>query len=874
MKYSTRRAVIMAIILLPLALGCIAEAADGETKPESVLACRLANYGKYQEAAWTHLPSIGIQYVFLNVPAPDQVEATQKKLAEHGLTAVVLRGDTDLSQESSIGEMAVQLETCEKMGVKYMFLSPKRHGAEKEVIYERLRQVGDVAQRHGVIIALETHPDLGTNGDVHLETMKQINHPNIRVNFDTANIHFYNKDTDAPTELRKIIDYVATVEVKDHDGKFESWYFPALGKGVVKIPEVLQILKEHGYTGPITMEIEGIKGVEWDEEETKKVIADSAAYMRSLETPSTLGKVRGPDYFMLIGYFVLMLGIGVYFYRFMRGMKDYFSGGNEIPWWLSGASFFMSSFSVFAFVSYSALAFKYGWVAVTLYWVTVPATIFSVVLFAKKWRRARIDSPVEYLETRYSASLRQLFAWQGIPVIMVDDGLKLVAIGKFISVGLGLPMTTSMLAAGLIMLAYTFMGGLWAVAVTDFIQFVVMAVAILIILPLSIAKAGGIGVLFQDASFFNLVNSEYNWIYVVLLMLLYALAWSSVKWPLIQRYYCVRDEREAQKVGWFVVVLNIIGPPLMFIPAMAAAHFLGDIPDVDVYPRLCVLLLPAGMLGLVIAAMFSATMSMLSSDYNACAGVLTNDIYRRLIRPDASEKKLVLVGRLMTLLVGLFALGVAFLLSGGSGEGLFRTMVTLFGIATAPVAVPMIMGLLSKKVTNLSAIIGFICGLSTGLFLYFQFYHWLPKDQQTEFLGMVWDPSKNELLLGTLCLKMEVVLFAANALITWIVMLVVSSLKPMGAREREQAKLFHERLGTPIGQMEEDHRVAGEIFSPFFVVGISVLLIGLMMLGVLPWIGDSLAFSLDLFLSIILIIIGGVMTWRSRSSTSKGGTTA
>ena len=112
--------------------------------------------------------------------------------------------------------------------------------------------------------------------------MEKINHPNIRVNFDTANIHYYNKNTDAPTELKKIIDYVATVEIKDHNGEYEGWYFPALGEGIVDIPEVLRILDEHGYTGPITMEIEGIKGIEWDEATTKKNIAISAAYLRSL----------------------------------------------------------------------------------------------------------------------------------------------------------------------------------------------------------------------------------------------------------------------------------------------------------------------------------------------------------------------------------------------------------------------------------------------------------------------------------------------------------------------------------------------------------------------------------------------------------------
>ena len=86
------------------------------------------------------------------------------------------------------------------------------------------------------------------------------------------------------------------------------------------------------------------------------------------------GQLTRPDYFVLGGYFVLMLGIGAYFYRHVREMKDYFSGGNRIPWWLSGVSFYMSSFSVAAFVQYSALAYLYGWVAVTLYWVTVPSS--------------------------------------------------------------------------------------------------------------------------------------------------------------------------------------------------------------------------------------------------------------------------------------------------------------------------------------------------------------------------------------------------------------------------------------------------------------------------------------------------------------------
>jgi inosose dehydratase len=104
----------------------------------------------------------------------------------------------------------------------------------------------------------------------------------VRVNFDTGNIHFYNRGTDAPTELGKIIDYVATVELKDHNGEYESWHFPALGRGRVDIPAVLRILRAHRYAGPITIEIEGVRGVARSQAEIEKDIADSVAYLRSL----------------------------------------------------------------------------------------------------------------------------------------------------------------------------------------------------------------------------------------------------------------------------------------------------------------------------------------------------------------------------------------------------------------------------------------------------------------------------------------------------------------------------------------------------------------------------------------------------------------
>jgi Na+/proline symporter len=265
-------------------------------------------------------------------------------------------------------------------------------------------------------------------------------------------------------------------------------------------------------------------------------------------------------------------------------------------------------------------------------------------------------------------------------------------------------------------------------------------------------------------------------------------------------------------------------------------------------------------------------MSMLSGDYNACAGVLTNDVYRRLIHKKASQRELVLIGRLMTLVIGAFALLVAMIFGGTPGENIFRYMVTLFSIFTPPVAVAMILGLLSKRVTNASAMVGFVCGLTVSLGLFICFYGvfgfgpFFPDKVDTAILtGLVWSPAKDEMVFGAWRLKMEVILFACNTLVTLIATLVVALLKPMGAEEQEQVETFRQRLATPIGQLEEDRpaaTVGRAIPSPFGVCGVCTLLIGALMLGVAYWVwktGNPLAVGLDVGFGAALVLIGWLM---------------
>ena len=861
----------VAVLTWATAFGSVAWAAEKSPLPSSSaerarLTCDLASYGPFESAAWSHLPKTGVKNLVMAVPKAQAVPQIRERLAEHGLHVLGLRAEIDFSDTNAATRLAESLDRCVELGAKYLFLTGCFSKEQELADIMLLRDAAKTAQKEGIIIALSNQPSLGTTVADLNRLLEQIDRPNVLADFDSGAVHQNQKGIDAEQALLAIVDRVATVTVADHNGQPGSGIYPPVGEGVVDVAGVLGILKKHNFTGPLIVRLDPASVLEPDytAEQQQKAIEQAVANSLGcvLMLDMSVGRMTLADYFMLIGYFVLMLGIGLYFFRQMRGMKDFFSGGNSIPWWLSGVSFYMSSFSVFGFVSYSALAYHYGWLPVTLLWVTVPATVFSVLLFARRWRRARIDSPVEYLETRYSAVFRQLTTWQGIPVKMVDDALKLVCIGSFISVSLGLPMGQSMFWSGLVILAYTFMGGLWAVTVTDFIQFVVMAVAMLLLVPLAIHRLAMSGdwTLILPNGMADFFTAEYNVVYLVLLIGLYCVAWSSVNWPLIQRYYCVANEREAIKVGWFVTLLNVLGPPLMFLPAIAARHFIGVIPDdKQVYPLLCIELLPAGVLGLVIAAMFAATMSMLSSDYNACAGVLTNDVYRRLFRPGASQKQLVLVGRLMTLLVGGFALGAAMMMSAFTGEGLFKAMVTLFGIVTAPIGVPMLLGLLSRRVTNLAALFGWFLGILVGLVLFF----FCPKQLHFE-------PSlSNGHAIFSLILAKEMVIFGSTLAVSLLTTLGVTILVPMKTGEKERVDNFHRRLATPIGQLEEDRAEGASSFSPFRVVGISIVCIALMLLAVFPWVGGGLALGLTIGFGAVLLVIGLVMTRMNREAVGQ-----
>ena len=192
-----------------------------------------------------------------------------------------------------------------------------------------------------------------------------------------------------------------------------------------------------------------------------------------------LQTIQLPDYLVLLSYFLIVVAVGFYFARYIRQSKDYFAAGNIMPWWLAGTSFYKASFSALLFVIYNEIAYKYGIVAIIILWISPVCILFGGYFTARRWRRARVITPLGFMERRYNRLVHQVFVWTGLPLRMFDNGLKILSTSIIFAValrGLGMTIVEFMVIIGLIMILYSFMGGQMTVMITDFVNVSILAV--------------------------------------------------------------------------------------------------------------------------------------------------------------------------------------------------------------------------------------------------------------------------------------------------------------------------------------------------------------------------------------------------------------
>lgn len=255
---------------------------------KNFLSCRLATYGKFQDEAIEHLASIGILCAEVGVggATPDEMlkeaETLKGKLDAAGMRASSVQARIDLKSADPVADFEPWCKVSKVLGNEIIFLSVKSVEGDMPRTYSRLHDLGDMVAGYGLTVGMETHPDLVTNGTVGRQSMEGIKHPNIGVNFDTANVYYYNEGVDSPTELQKVLKWVVSVHLKDTDGSYHGWCFPAFGEGIVDFKAVFDILNARGFYGPWTFEIEGVQGDEFGLDLIRGRVEKSLAHLKSV----------------------------------------------------------------------------------------------------------------------------------------------------------------------------------------------------------------------------------------------------------------------------------------------------------------------------------------------------------------------------------------------------------------------------------------------------------------------------------------------------------------------------------------------------------------------------------------------------------------
>jgi len=433
------------------------------------------------------------------------------------------------------------------------------------------------------------------------------------------------------------------------------------------------------------------------------------------------------DYIVLLLYVVGMFVVASVFSSKIHDADDLVNAGRQSPWWVAGLSGFMTMFSAATFVIWGGIAYRYGLVAIVINLTYGVAALLVGFFVAGRWRRLGLATPAEFIELRYGRAALNFYTLVNLVYRMVSVGVSLYAIAViasslmpvekgflFADATSGCVSTTWIIVAvGIIVTFYTMLGGLWAVLMTDVVQFIVLTASVAIVAPLILLESGGASQFVASApqGFFLPTAGDWTWFVLV--------AWCATQfftigaeWAFVQRYLCVPGRRDAKKAAWLFGVLYLSSPVLWMIPPMVYRTIDPTADPERAYILACQSVLPTGMVGLLLAAMFSATASIVDSQLNVFAGVLLNDIYRPLFRPQATQAHLVRVGRTMILALGclLVVLGVAVPAMGGAED----VIVKIASLVVVPLLLPTIWGLLSRKVgvsaVWLTAAISFLFG--------------------------------------------------------------------------------------------------------------------------------------------------------------------
>lgn len=398
-------------------------------------------------------------------------------------------------------------------------------------------------------------------------------------------------------------------------------------------------------------------------------------------------------------YFLMVLAIGLYFSKkSSSSLNEFFLSGRNMPWWLLGVSMVATTFSsdtpnlVAGLVRENGVSGNWGW------WAFLLTGMLTVFVYAKLWRRSEVLTDVEFYELRYSgkaaAFLRGFRAlYLGLIFNVLVMGTVSLAAIKFGEIVLGLEGWKTLLIAGSVTISYSTLGGLKAVIITDFVQFILAMIGSIwaCIYIINLPEVGGLDALLIHENVVPklslLPDMSDPSIWVPVLMVPLAVQWWASYYPgaepggggyIAQRMFSAKDEKNAIGATLLFNVAHYAFRPFPWILiALASLVVFPELSDISsVFPMLSpdkvghdiaypamLTKLPSGLLGLVAASLIAAFMSTMSTQMNLGASYLVNDFYKRFIKPEAEQSELINVAKVFTVISAILGMGLGLMLT-------------------------------------------------------------------------------------------------------------------------------------------------------------------------------------------------------------------
>ncbi len=438
--------------------------------------------------------------------------------------------------------------------------------------------------------------------------------------------------------------------------------------------------------------------------------------------------LSGIDLLAFALFVAFIVGVSLYASRHEETSEDYFLAGRNLSWWLIGLSLIASNISTEHFVGMAGRGFELGLAIASYEWMAAVTLVLVSWVFLPRFLRSGIFTVPEYLEYRYGAAPQTLMAsYMLVAYIVVALATVLYSGALALQAVFGVDTTLGIWMIGILAGVYTVYGGLKAVVWSDLIQGTALLAGGVLVTVLGLRAVGGLeAFLAANASRLHTVlpwdHPEMPWVAVFVggLWIPNLYYWGLNQF-ITQRTLAARSLADGQKGILFAAALKLLIPFIIVFPGIMAYQLYGDtIPNPDLaYPTMIARILPAGLRGVMFAALFGAVMSTLDSMINSASTIFTMDLYRRWWRPAASASDLVRTGRIATAVVVL--VGCLWAPAVGSFGSIFNYIQMFWGFISPGIVAVFVWGILWWRVPAAAAMTAMLLGVPTYGFLLWRY---------------------------------------------------------------------------------------------------------------------------------------------------------